>query len=513
MVKCAKCGKKLGFFEKKFDYKDERGNLLKYCSKCNEGFKNQPEKEDLKDKNNKTNFDSGMKLRFEYIIQRFRNEDNNIKPPKDPEKYTGDNCWVCFDNHARWYKGFRRLCSDCVNVLEDNGDLNQSISDMSNIKKEKRAFLINEGKRLKKEAEEREKRVKEEAEEKAKKVKEEAREKEKNAPLVADYCSKYLSSKDLDFKGIISYIFRDKDIFGLIYENDLDFLQEHFVKLYQQAQEHTPSTSADYDELMSLESTCNHGLELIKDVKKIKKILDKKDIKSDYIQIFEEMAQIVEQDMKKTIEKLTIPAYKRISKITTTDKELIIKEYLKLGFDEPNEMIIKDLFDKFGLKYSDSEPEHLLKDCLEEKELEDFENNLGLETKKRIGDFSKLNGHQFEDYLKELFSVLGYQVMRTKLSGDQGADLIIKKDEKKTVVQAKKYAGTITNKAIQEVVASKKHYGADTAMVVTTGTFTKSAVQLAKSNKVDIWDKNKLKEIINNINKTSNKSKRFQNQQ
>ena len=68
---------------------------------------------------------------------------------------------------------------------------------------------------------------------------------------------------------------------------------------------------------------------------------------------------------------------------------------------------------------------------LKEDELEEFEQNLGTSRKKQIGDFENLNGHQFEDYLKEVFSILGYQVIRTKLSGDQGADLIIKKDEQK----------------------------------------------------------------------------------
>jgi restriction system protein len=159
------------------------------------------------------------------------------------------------------------------------------------------------------------------------------------------------------------------------------------------------------------------------------------------------------------------------------------------------------IFDKFGFEYSDIEIELLVETWIEEIELEDFENNLGKEYQKKIGDFSKLNGHQFEDYLKELFSILGYQAVRTKLSGDQGADLIVKIDGVKTVIQAKKYQGSVTNKAVQEVVASKKHYGADNAMVVTTGTFTKSAIELAKSNKVDLWDKDKLKKVICNINK------------
>ena len=78
---------------------------------------------------------------------------------------------------------------------------------------------------------------------------------------------------------------------------------------------------------------------------------------------------------------------KRISKITTTDKKRIVEEYLKIGFDKPNEMIIGDLFDKFGLKSTSEEIIFLLNKCNEEKELMEFENNLGLKKTKKIDLF------------------------------------------------------------------------------------------------------------------------------
>src|SRR3989344_4896547 len=40
MVNCAKCGRKIGLFEKKYDYEDKEGNMIKYCSKCNNEFEN-----------------------------------------------------------------------------------------------------------------------------------------------------------------------------------------------------------------------------------------------------------------------------------------------------------------------------------------------------------------------------------------------------------------------------------------------------------------------------------------
>tara|TARA_Y100000310_G_C20663401_1_gene806070 strand:- start:501 stop:2375 length:1875 start_codon:yes stop_codon:yes gene_type:complete len=500
MVNCSKCSKKIGFFQSKYDYKNKDGSISKYCSECYENY----QKEEIKEPKDNSSFDSNMKERFEYLIRKFRNEEKNMELPKDPKGYTGDNCWVCFDNGVRWYKGFRKICSNCVNVLESEDNLTQSVSNLNKIKKEKRDFLVKEQERIKKEAKAREIRLKKENEE-------EKKNRSNNAPLVSDYCKKYLQDKDFEFKGIILGV--DKDMSYLIKKNSLGGLEDYFSNLYQQTQERAPSSSQDYDEIMDAEATCNNGFQLVEDVTKLRKLLEKKGIKTDYGQIFDEMISLIKEDIQKLMNKLTKPAHKRISKITKTDKKKIIKEYLKLGFDEPNVMIISDLFDKFSLDYNESEVTRLLQECIEEQELDDFEESLGVKKIRKIGDFDKLNGHQFEEYLKELFTVLGYQVVRTKGSGDQGADLIIKKDGTKTVVQAKKYSGSVTNKAIQEVVASKKHYSADGGMVVTTGKFTKSAIDLAKSNKVDLWDKNKLKQVVKDINKSSNSNKGLKSEQ
>ena len=521
MVNCSKCSEKIGFFQSRYDYKNKDGKIVKLCLNCHESSKRKKIKNKIeiktpievknhKEENHKedtTHFDFNMGKRFEYIIRRSRNEEKNMELPKDPKEYTGDNCWICLDNGVfRWYKGFRRLCSDCIEVLDSDDDSNKSLFDLSKIKKKKREFLLTEQDRIEKEAKEREKQLK-------RKIEKEKLVKDKNAPSVSDYCKKYLQDKDFEFYGIILIINKDLGLINSIKKHSMGGLQEHFFELYKQAQDGTLSSSGDYDEIMRIESSCNQAIQLIGDIEKLKKLLDKKNIQTDYTQIFEEMVKIVEQDIKKTVDKLTFPAYKRISKITTTDKKIIIKEYLKIGFGEPDLMIISNLLDRFNLEHNDDEIEKLLQESIEEQELEEFEENLGIKKMRPIGDFDHLNGYQFEDYLKELFTVLGYQVIKTKSTGDQGADLIIKKDDQKTVVQAKKYSGSVTNKAIQEVVASKKHYGADKGMVVTTGKFTKSAFDLAKSNKVDLWDKNKLKQVVNEINESSISKNNLNSQQ
>lgn len=106
------------------------------------------------------------------------------------------------------------------------------------------------------------------------------------------------------------------------------------------------------------------------------------------------------------------------------------------------------------------------------------------------------NGIQFEQYLKYLFEKLGYVVETTKTTGDQGADLILNKNNIKTVVQAKFYSNPVGNKAVQEVVSAIKFYKADNGMVVTNNYYTKSAKELAEANEIELWDKDILDEII-----------------
>lgn len=133
-----------------------------------------------------------------------------------------------------------------------------------------------------------------------------------------------------------------------------------------------------------------------------------------------------------------------------------------------------------------------------EIELTYFERKLDSEQLRSISidDLDLITGHKFEHFLKTLFEKMGYRVEQTKLSQDQGADLIISKFGEKIVVQAKRYSHKVGNKAIQEVVAAIKHYGADRGMVITTSEFTRPAVRLAISNNIELIDRYKLEKLV-----------------
>lgn len=112
-----------------------------------------------------------------------------------------------------------------------------------------------------------------------------------------------------------------------------------------------------------------------------------------------------------------------------------------------------------------------------------------------------MSGPEFEHYLGELFAKDGYKTEVTKTSGDFGADLVLYKDEKRIVVQAKRYHNAVGLSAVQEIVTSKRMYKADEAWVVTNNErFTNAAIRLAKQNDVKLIARDQLKKIIQRLN-------------
>ena len=76
----------------------------------------------------------------------------------------------------------------------------------------------------------------------------------------------------------------------------------------------------------------------------------------------------------------------------------------------------------------------------------------------------------------------------TPATGDQGADLIAKKDGKTIIIQAKRYQDTVGNKAVQEVISAVQFYRGDEGWVITNSTFTPSAKALAHRSNIKLID-------------------------
>ena len=116
-----------------------------------------------------------------------------------------------------------------------------------------------------------------------------------------------------------------------------------------------------------------------------------------------------------------------------------------------------------------------------------------------IAEIDLMNGYEFEKLVKKLFQKIGYEAYTTKESNDQGIDVIAKKGDITIAIQVKCYSQPVGNHAIMEAVAGMKFYDADKAMVVTNNIFTRSAIELAKKNNVQLWDRKILIEKINEV--------------
>jgi hypothetical protein len=104
--------------------------------------------------------------------------------------------------------------------------------------------------------------------------------------------------------------------------------------------------------------------------------------------------------------------------------------------------------------------------------------------------FQDLSPYDFEAFMAWLFRQDGYEVEETSYSGDFGADLLLSKKGKKTVVQVKRYApGTQVGVGdVNQVIGASTYYSADDALMITTSDFTGSAIALAKSAEVVLWN-------------------------
>lgn len=107
-----------------------------------------------------------------------------------------------------------------------------------------------------------------------------------------------------------------------------------------------------------------------------------------------------------------------------------------------------------------------------------------------------MTGHQFEFYIGDLLTVLGFETKVTKGSGDDGGDIIASKARKSICYQAKRYKNKVSKKAIQEVYAAKKVYHTDRAAVITNSYFTKPAIEFAHKLGVELIDRDGLSKMI-----------------
>ena len=104
----------------------------------------------------------------------------------------------------------------------------------------------------------------------------------------------------------------------------------------------------------------------------------------------------------------------------------------------------------------------------------------------RFGDLGMVPADPslFEHWVADRLKISGWDVSVTAASGDQGIDVIARKNDVRVGIQCKLYTGAVGNTAVQEVIAGVIYHDLTKGAVLTNARFTQSAVNLAKSANV-----------------------------
>ena len=89
------------------------------------------------------------------------------------------------------------------------------------------------------------------------------------------------------------------------------------------------------------------------------------------------------------------------------------------------------------------------------------------------------DGHEFEHWVADGLNKFGWDAKVTVASGDQGIDVIAKKNGKTIGLQCKLLKSSVGNKAVQEAHAGKAFHQMDVVGVISNASYTKSAKALA----------------------------------
>ena len=117
----------------------------------------------------------------------------------------------------------------------------------------------------------------------------------------------------------------------------------------------------------------------------------------------------------------------------------------------------------------------------------------------QLDEIRELDPVAFERFVGSLFEKMGHEVQTTALSGDEGVDLVLRKDSKLAIAQCKRYQGSVGQPIVRDLYGTMVHNHADEAYLITTGTISLPAQQWAIDKPIHLVDGNVLVEWIETI--------------
>jgi restriction system protein len=100
---------------------------------------------------------------------------------------------------------------------------------------------------------------------------------------------------------------------------------------------------------------------------------------------------------------------------------------------------------------------------------------------------------------------MGFEVINTLATRDEGIDLILSKNNRKSVVQCKRFKGMVGQSVLRDLYGAMIHNRAEDAFVITTGSFSLPAQTWAANKPIHLVDGKMLIEWLESILENTSK--------
>ncbi|MEN6426693.1 MAG: restriction endonuclease [Phycisphaerales bacterium] len=99
-----------------------------------------------------------------------------------------------------------------------------------------------------------------------------------------------------------------------------------------------------------------------------------------------------------------------------------------------------------------------------------------------------LSGREFESEMDRLYKADGYSVETTPVTGDEGADLLLRRDGELIVVQCKRQDKPVGSHIVRDLFGTMYHFHASRAFLDATGGFTEAVRQYVRGKPIELHD-------------------------
>jgi hypothetical protein len=137
-------------------------------------------------------------------------------------------------------------------------------------------------------------------------------------------------------------------------------------------------------------------------------------------------------------------------------------------------------------------------------EYEEAVREAGLQRRRQQEEYWRsLSGREFESEMARLYRAVGYAVETTPVTGDEGADLLLRKDGELIVVQCKCQDAPVGPHIVRDLHGTMHHFHASQAFLDAPGGFTEAVRRYAHGKPIELHD---LSFIVNLQERLSGKS-------